>query len=49
MVDKGTLSSEIVEKVITLGAQPAKVWEALTNTMLMKQWMAEEEITVITD
>ncbi len=49
MVDKGTLSNEIVEKVITIGATPAKVWEALTNTTLMKQWMAEEEITIITD
>lgn len=49
MIDKETLSNEIIEKSITISATTGVVWESLTNIELMKQWMAEEEIDIITD
>jgi uncharacterized protein YndB with AHSA1/START domain len=44
------MAQQIVE-TITIKAPPYKVWDTLTNTDLMKQWMGEPEmqIEVITD
>lgn len=35
-----------VTKTILLNTTAAKVWEALTNPVLMKRWMSEEEIEI---
>ncbi len=34
---------------ITINASPAKVWDALTVPELMKQWMSQTPIEIITD
>ena len=38
-----------VNKTIIINAVPSKVWDALTNPGLMKQWMSETPIDIITD
>lgn len=44
------MTQQIVE-TITIKAPPYRVWDTLTNTDLMKQWMGDQEmqIEVITD
>ena len=39
----------VASKTITINAPTSKVWEALTNPELMKKWMSETEIHIITD
>ena len=36
-------------KSIAINARPSAVWAALTDTALMKQWMSETPIEIITD
>jgi uncharacterized protein YndB with AHSA1/START domain len=40
---------KIVTKTVNIDAPTSKVWEALTNPELMKIWMFEAEIHIITD
>jgi uncharacterized protein YndB with AHSA1/START domain len=40
---------KIVTKTVNIDAPASKVWEALTNPELMKKWMFEAEIHIITD
>jgi uncharacterized protein YndB with AHSA1/START domain len=42
-------SDLILNKTIRINASPSKVWEALTSPILMKKWMAETAIHIITD
>lgn len=39
----------IVSKSININASSSKVWEALTNPNLMKQWMMDAEIEIKTN
>jgi uncharacterized protein YndB with AHSA1/START domain len=49
--DKNTsvTDGKIVTKTVNIDAPASKVWEALTNPELMKKWMFEAEIHIITD
>lgn len=38
--------TQLIEKKISIQAQPSAVWNALTNNDLIKQWMAEPEINL---
>jgi uncharacterized protein YndB with AHSA1/START domain len=38
-----------VNKTIVINAVPSKVWDVLTDPELMKQWMSETPIDIITD
>ena len=49
MMDTKISPEQLFSKTITIYAPVLKVWQALTNPELMKQWMAEEEIAIITD
>jgi uncharacterized protein YndB with AHSA1/START domain len=40
---------EHIHRDVTIHAGTAKVWAALTRPELMKQWMTETEIEIITD
>ena len=40
---------ELFVKTIHIDAPPSKVWEALTTPELMKKWMSETEIDILTD
>lgn len=40
---------KIVTKTITINAPSAAVWAALTEPVVMQQWMAEEKIEILTD
>lgn len=42
-------NGNIVSKTIHINAPTSVVWEALTNPELMKKWMSETEINIITD
>jgi len=42
-------NGKLATKAININASPSKVWEALTNPDLMKKWMSETEIDIITD
>ena len=50
---KDTYSSStigyIVSKTIHINAPTSGVWETLTNPELMKKWMSEAEINILTD
>jgi uncharacterized protein YndB with AHSA1/START domain len=39
----------MMSKTITIHAPTSKIWEALTNPDLMKKWMSELEIEILTD
>jgi len=39
----------VFSKEVTISAAPSKVWETLTDLTLIKQWMSETEIEVLTD
>ena len=43
-----TSTDPIIHKTITIHAQPAKVWEAITQPALLRQWMSETPIEIIT-
>jgi uncharacterized protein YndB with AHSA1/START domain len=38
-----------IERTIGIAAPPAKVWQALTDPTLMKRWLSETELEVVTD
>lgn len=40
---------QIFTKTIIINARPSKVWNALTDRILIKKWMAETELEIITD
>lgn len=40
---------QTINRSVTINAPASKVWAALTVSELMKQWMSETEIEVITD
>ncbi len=42
-------SGKIVNKTININAPTSRVWDTLTNPELMKKWMSETEINIITD
>ena len=42
-------SNEIFKKAVTIQATPSEVWDTLTNPVLMKKWMFETDIEIITD
>ena len=42
-------SGKTFDKIIHINAPTSKVWETLTNPELMKKWMFETEINIITD
>lgn len=42
-------NGNIVSKIVYINAPSAVVWETLTNPELMKKWMSETEINIITD
>jgi len=39
----------MMSKTVTINAPTSKIWEALTNPDLMKKWMSELEIEILTD
>ena len=40
---------QILSKTIKIDAPTSKVWDALTNPEIMKKWMSETEIDIVTD
>jgi uncharacterized protein YndB with AHSA1/START domain len=40
---------KILNKTVYINAPTSKVWETLTNPELMKKWMSETEINIITN
>ena len=42
-------NSPIVSKTVHINAPNSVVWEALTNPTLMKKWMSETEIDILTN
>ena len=40
---------QIISKTVLINASPAKVWAALTEPELMRRWMSEAPIDIITD
>jgi uncharacterized protein YndB with AHSA1/START domain len=50
-VDRHTLPAggKVFTKTVKIDAPTSSVWEALTNAELMKKWMFETEIHIITD
>ena len=42
-------NGKLATKTIHINAPTSKVWDALTNPDLMKKWMSENEIEIITD
>ena len=40
---------QILSKTIKIDAPTSTVWDALTNPEIMKKWMSETEINVVTD
>ena len=44
------MTSELTfNKTIPINAPTSTVWEALTNPVLMKKWMSEDEVDILTD
>lgn len=48
-IDTSPTNGNIFNKTIHINASTSKVWDTLTNPELMKKWMAETEINIITD
>ena len=42
-------NGNIVSKTVHINAPTSVVWETLTNPELMKKWMSETEINILTD
>jgi uncharacterized protein YndB with AHSA1/START domain len=40
---------ETIYKIVAINANPAKVWSALTKPHLMKKWMLDDEIEIVTN
>ena len=47
--DSSSANGNIVSKTIHIDAPASAVWEALTDPELMKKWMFETEINILTD
>lgn len=43
------MTDEIVTKTIQINASPSTVWNALTTPAIMKKWMSDSELDIITD
>jgi len=43
------INGEIVSKTVHINAPTSVVWDALTDPELMKKWMSETEIDILTD
>jgi hypothetical protein len=41
--------NKIIHKVITINAPTIKVWNTLTNPDIIKEWISEEETSIISD
>jgi uncharacterized protein YndB with AHSA1/START domain len=48
-MDEKKLFPEAMNKTVIINAIPSTVWEFLTNPQLMKKWMFDTEIDIITD
>src|SRR5687767_10207996 len=48
-IDPSSISDKIFHKTIHINAPISKVWETLTTPELMKKWMFEKEIEILTD
>lgn len=48
-VQPSPISANVFKKTVHINAPISKVWEALTDTELMKKWMSESDIQIITD
>ena len=44
-----TSTDPVIHNTITIHALPAKVWEAITQPALIRQWMSETPIEIITN
>jgi uncharacterized protein YndB with AHSA1/START domain len=47
--DPPSTDGDIVQKTVHINAPTSVVWETLTNPELMKKWMSETEINILTD
>jgi uncharacterized protein YndB with AHSA1/START domain len=43
------IDDKVFNKTVNINAPLSKVWETLTNPELMKKWMFETEINIVTD
>jgi len=43
------INGKIFNKTIHISAPISKVWDTLTTPELMKKWMSETEISIVTD
>jgi uncharacterized protein YndB with AHSA1/START domain len=43
------VSDKIVSKTVQIDAPISRVWDSLTNPEIMKKWMSETEIEILTD
>lgn len=48
-IDNNLPYDQTITRSVTIHAPALKVWDALTRSELMKQWMSETEIEIITD
>ncbi len=49
MPDIENNSQPVFQKTVIINASAQKVWDALTQPVLMKQWMSEADVDIITD
>ena len=49
MIDHQSATHQTISKSIRLNASLNAVWEALTQPELMKSWMSDSEIEIVTD
>ena len=49
MIDFQLTFDQIFERTISIDAPPSKVWAALTSSELMKVWMSEAVVDIVTD
>ena len=40
---------DVLSKTVRINAPVSKIWEGLTNPVIMKKWMSETEIDILTD
>jgi uncharacterized protein YndB with AHSA1/START domain len=48
-VQSSPINDNVFSKTTVINASTSKVWAALTDTDLMKKWMSESDIQIITD
>ncbi len=49
MANSDTFFDQIITHTTVINSDPVDVWRALTEPQLMKQWMFESELEIITD